>query len=108
MQQKMNNNGGWQFQTPPPQYQNYTQIQPGMTHIMANGGLRPNQTYAGSTLSMLQPAPSSSTLFPISSQTSPSYQQLYGSANNAQYSSLQSSNSYFYPTPSPQTQPMLR
>jgi hypothetical protein len=108
MQQKMNGNGGWQFQNPPPQYQNYNQSQPGMTHIMANGSLRPNQTYGGSTLSMLQPAPSTSTIFPLSSQTSPSYQQIYESANNIPYSSLQSSNTYFYGTPSPQTQPILR
>ena len=104
----MSNNAGWQFQNP-PHYQNYNQIHPGMTHVMANGTLRPNQTYGGSSLSMLQPAPSSSTIFPLSSQNSPSYQQLYGSANNAPYSSLQSSSaSYFYGTPSPQAQPILK
>ena len=76
---------------------------------MANGGIRPNQTYGGSSLSVLQPAPSSSTLFPISSQTSPSYQQqLYEGLNNPQYSSLQSAGSYYYASPPIQPQPILR
>ena len=112
MQQKMQNNGnngGWQFQNPPPQYQNYNQIQPGMNHIMANGGIRPNQTYGGSSLSVLQPAPSSSTLYPISSEASPSFQQqLYEGLNNVPYSSLQSAGSYYYATPPVQPQPILR
>ena len=108
-QQKLSSNGGWQFQNP-PHYQNYNQIQPGVTqHIMANGGIRPNQTYGGSSLSMLQPTPSSSsTILPMSSQNSPSYHQLYGNMNTAPYSSLQSGASYYYDTPSPQTQPILR
>ena len=116
-QTKSNSISGWQFQNPPhhqrqqqSQYQNYPQLQPGMNHVISNGGIRANEIYGGSSLSMSQQAPSSSTLFPLSSVPSPSYQQMYGSmANNAPYSSLQSSTSFLYGgDPSPQPQPMFR
>ena len=110
-----NNTNGWRFQNPPPhhqrqsQYQNYQQLQQqGMNHVMPTGGLRANEIYGGSSISMSQQAPSSSTLFPLSSAASPSYQQMYGSVNNAPYSSLQSSTSFLYGAPSPQPQPMFR